>query len=70
MIVYWRTRPRRWEVRRFKRLVRQVMRQLLKADPRVAPQELYRVAPRYAPNRWNTDDPDQNGSATRQVVAK
>jgi len=69
MIVYWRTRPRRWEVRRFKRLVRRVMRQLLKADSRVAPQELYCVAPRYAPNRWNTDEPDQKGTI-RQVVAK
>jgi hypothetical protein len=67
MVVYWRTRPRRWELRRFKRLVRKVMRQLVRTDAYIRREDLHRVAPRYAPDRWNSRGTNlgaANGQAT------
>ena len=54
MVVYWRTRPRRWEVRRFRRIVRREMRHLLKADGSIRPGHLYHIAPNYVPRRYGT----------------
>jgi hypothetical protein len=67
MVVYWRTRPRRRELRRFKRLVRKMMRQLVRTDDNIRCEDLHRVAPRYAPGSWNSRGTNlgaANGQAT------
>ena len=69
MVVYWRTRPRRWELRRFKRLVRKIMRQLVRTDDNIRREDLHRVAPRYAPDRWNSHGTNL-GAASGQVTTE